>query len=101
MRDHYLVPPQTYLNFLRFLPSCLLLDVSLFSPKINFPLSLFFYPIFTFCYLLLSYAFFSMRENVFSWRKMKIIKFINNNFNAFFHLEKKPLSLLKFKQSEF
>lgn len=65
MRDHYTELPQTYLNFLRFSPSCLLLDVSLFSPNIKFPLSSFFYPIFTFCYLLLSYAFQSVNLNFF------------------------------------
>ena len=55
--------------FLTGLPSsCLLLDVSLLSPDINFPLFLFFYPIFTFCYLLLSYAFPSVDFNFFHWR---------------------------------
>ena len=54
MRGHYEEPPQTYLNFLRFSPSCLLLDVSLFSPNIKFSLSLFFYSIFVFCYYFLS-----------------------------------------------
>ena len=48
--------------------SCLLLDVSLLSPNINFPLSLVFYPIVTFCYLLLSYTSQSVNLNFFHWR---------------------------------
>ena len=55
--------------FLTGLPSsCLLLDVSLLSPKIKFPISLFFCPIFTFYYLLLSYALQSANLNFFLWR---------------------------------
>ena len=53
---------------------------------------------------ILGYAFSQCGKMFFRGGKMKIIKFItsiNNNFNAFFHLEKKPLSLLKFKQSGF